>query len=765
MADNKTQIVITAKDETGAAIASATRGLNSLKAAGASLSSAFSSIGAGGGVLGLLGGAALTSTVKAAVDDLDRLNDSVERLGISAEDLSALNFAGKMNGVDADEMAEALKKLSVKMQEAASGGKEAGALFADLGVKVTDSSGKLKSADAVFSEIAETFAGLEDGAGKTALAVDTFGKSGAKLVPVLNNGADGLARMRKEGQELGAVIDGKLAKQAADFADNLDRLSVVSAAAGRAIAAELLPSLNRLSEEFLIGIQSAGGFFAALNAMGTINPFNNTAENLATVRADLEKIEADRKEFGYVDEARLKRKTAQLEYLKRLQIEEAVAGSKGDYGNEGRGIGTTAPKKAVVRTPTGEDKPKKSGGARAQADEATRLLASLNEQIALKDADAQTTDKMTEAEKQAVKVRYQLEAGTLKATDAQRASINTALDNLVALDKTLQAQKEYQSALDKQEQSNVKASQAMLDQIASVEKANETYGLSASAINAMTVSRIEDAIAIARQNGATEDQIAVLEEEVAMYRKLGTALEGSDLKRLLADTDTAKAAKQTADKAVLEKALALGDINQKTYEEAIAKMQGSTDQMSEFAIQAARNMQDAFAEFLFDPFADGADNMLKNFGTAIQKMIAQQAALQAMNWAFGESFSKDGKLGGVVGGLAKSAGSFDWGSLFSFADGGIMTSAGALPLRKYANGGIANSPQLAMFGEGRTPEAYVPLPDGRRIPVAMQGSAGGQQIHQTMNFYGPADAPTVKRAAASSYRAAAGAMATAGRYS
>lgn len=54
-----------------------------------------------------------------------------------------------------------------------------------------------------------------------------------------------------------------------------------------------------------------------------------------------------------------------------------------------------------------------------------------------------------------------------------------------------------------------------------------------------------------------------------------------------------------------------------------------------------------------------------------------------------------------------------------------MTEMGPLPLKRYAAGGIANSPQLAMYGEGRMPEAYVPLPDGRRIPVAMQGGGGG----------------------------------------
>ncbi|WP_292529504.1 phage tail length tape measure family protein [Methylocystis sp.] len=84
-------------------------------------------------------------------------------------------------------------------------------------------------------------------------------------------------------------------------------------------------------------------------------------------------------------------------------------------------------------------------------------------------------------------------------------------------------------------------------------------------------------------------------------------------------------------------------------------------------------------------------------------------------------------LGGMFGG-GKSTGYFSGGALFSgspfhFADGGIMTSAGPLPLRRYAGGGIADSPQLAMFGEGRSPEAYVPLPDGRSIPVAMRGNA------------------------------------------
>lgn len=86
-------------------------------------------------------------------------------------------------------------------------------------------------------------------------------------------------------------------------------------------------------------------------------------------------------------------------------------------------------------------------------------------------------------------------------------------------------------------------------------------------------------------------------------------------------------------------------------------------------------------------------------------------------------------LGGAGGGGA--SGLFGIGlnlaSSLLFKDGGIMTEHGKLPLRKYSGGGIARSPQLAMFGEGSTPEAYVPVPSGR-IPVEMKGQGMGGSV-------------------------------------
>ncbi|MEQ9329974.1 hypothetical protein [Thalassobaculum sp.] len=62
-------------------------------------------------------------------------------------------------------------------------------------------------------------------------------------------------------------------------------------------------------------------------------------------------------------------------------------------------------------------------------------------------------------------------------------------------------------------------------------------------------------------------------------------------------------------------------------------------------------------------------------------------------------------------------------SSVNFAGGGVMTPGGPLELHRYAHGGIAVRPQLALFGEGRMPEAFVPLPDGRTIPVTVSAPA------------------------------------------
>lgn len=102
---------------------------------------------------------------------------------------------------------------------------------------------------------------------------------------------------------------------------------------------------------------------------------------------------------------------------------------------------------------------------------------------------------------------------------------------------------------------------------------------------------------------------------------------------------------------------------------------------------------------------------------------------------FGSLFGSGGSLAKLfgIGGGGGGGGSVpmapvdspSWFDPSGFATGGIMTSKGPAPLRTYSGGGIAFTPQTAVFGEGSMPEAYVPLPDGRSIPVTMDRADTG----------------------------------------
>lgn len=261
MADNKTQIIITAKDETRAAIASAQQGLQSLTTGAASLGL---QLGALGGVASL-GGIGLMA--KQAIDAADNLGKMAQKVGVSVESLSALEYAGKLSDVSLEQLGTGLKKLSVNLNEVATNADgDAAAAFKAIGVSVKDAAGNLRNADDVFADVAEAFAGMKDGAGKTALAVAIFGKAGSDLIPMLNAGAKGLAEMRGEAEALGLVFTGDTAKQAEAFNDNLTRLAESSRGFGNEVAGIVLPTLSQMAQEFVDAAKEGTGFASVLGA-------------------------------------------------------------------------------------------------------------------------------------------------------------------------------------------------------------------------------------------------------------------------------------------------------------------------------------------------------------------------------------------------------------------------------------------------------------------------------------------------------------------
>ncbi|PLU75843.1 hypothetical protein BMJ22_21050, partial [Sinorhizobium medicae] len=93
------------------------------------------------------------------------------------EELSRLKYAADLSGVSIEGVANGFKKLSTNMADAAGGNKTAAEVFTQLGVAATNADGSLRSSSAVLLDVADKFAAMEDGAQKTALAVQLFGRS------------------------------------------------------------------------------------------------------------------------------------------------------------------------------------------------------------------------------------------------------------------------------------------------------------------------------------------------------------------------------------------------------------------------------------------------------------------------------------------------------------------------------------------------------------------------------------------------------------
>lgn len=161
--------------------------------------------------------------------------------------------------------------------------------------------------------------------------------------------------------------------------------------------------------------------------------------------------------------------------------------------------------------------------------------------------------------------------------------------------------------------------------------------------------------------------------------------------------------------------------------EEAKKLAKETKKAGDAAKEAQRNF-DSMVDGIIDDLKRGEFSLERFADFAVEQL---KIVLSAKNKAGTGTVGGD-LAGDVFGGLFSGIGGFFKG-IFGFEQGGVMTGRGPLPLKTYSMGGIANSPQLAMYGEGRRPEAYVPLPDGRTIPVTMTGGGLNVIINNNAN--------------------------------
>lgn len=261
MASNRAQILISAVDQTKTAFDSIKRGLGGLTDTAKSVNGVLANLGVAVSVAGL------TAMVKSAIDTGDALDEMSQRVGVSVETLSVWKPAAEQSGVSGESFEKGLRKLSTTMLEAATGSEDAARGFSAVGVEFKNQDGTLRATDQVLLDLAERFKAMPDGAEKTALAVQLFGKSGAELIPFLNQGRDGINELAAEMQALGVQMSSETAAQAGNFNDALDKLKLATQSIGNQIIASLLPALNDMAGGMAESAKQGGTLRAILDGV------------------------------------------------------------------------------------------------------------------------------------------------------------------------------------------------------------------------------------------------------------------------------------------------------------------------------------------------------------------------------------------------------------------------------------------------------------------------------------------------------------------
>lgn len=256
----------------GAGMAKAAEGVEALKVSVAKLSAAFATIGGMAYLKGLNDQAAA----------MGRLSQST---GVSVEQLSKLSYAMKKNGVEAGDAEGALYALAEKIYDAYNGAGESADIFRAMGMSVKDSAGKMKDLRTILMEMADKFATYNDGVGKSAIAQKLMGDAGAKLIPTLNGGADGLLRMEAAADKAGATLNDKSTQEALKFNEQLTDMESNLASLARTLTGPVIEAINTFSERFKKAREAGQGFNLSAWSALTGKKFDSKGQDVGSIDA------------------------------------------------------------------------------------------------------------------------------------------------------------------------------------------------------------------------------------------------------------------------------------------------------------------------------------------------------------------------------------------------------------------------------------------------------------------------------------------------
>jgi len=169
--------------------------------------------------------------------------DLADQVGDTAEAMAGLQLAADLSGKGLDQVAAASVKLTAALSKSDDESKGVGAALAAINIPVKE----FKQLDPVaqLERVAGALADFEDGAGKTAVAVALFGRSGAELIPFLNDLAETGGRNVRLTKEQIETAD--------RFAKKLDLMKSEASSAAKMFVADMIPAADRVLK-YILGL-------------------------------------------------------------------------------------------------------------------------------------------------------------------------------------------------------------------------------------------------------------------------------------------------------------------------------------------------------------------------------------------------------------------------------------------------------------------------------------------------------------------------------
>lgn len=205
-------------------------------------------MGAAIGGMAIAGGAALFGMASKSAEATDRIDKLSQKIGISRQGFQEWDFILSQSGTDIEKMQVGMKTMTQRMDEATKGTGKGAEAFSKLGIEVTDLNGNLKSQEQVFEETVRKMQEMPEGAEKSQLAFELFGKAGLELMPLLNSTGGSVDELKAKAHDLGLVLSDDAIDAGVQFTDTMDQMKRAVGAMGTEIGVAVMPIIQGAAE-------------------------------------------------------------------------------------------------------------------------------------------------------------------------------------------------------------------------------------------------------------------------------------------------------------------------------------------------------------------------------------------------------------------------------------------------------------------------------------------------------------------------------------